>query len=150
MSQSAIIGFQQRLKTEGVMIMRRPHLQIPHAFSNSNLVYTTHLASTKRKHEGDKKSDNKKKSKYGGMREGVVYRLPKGSNKEFIVIVDGHPIRFGDPHMENHEDDSERRDNFRARHNCDEKNDRSTAGYWACKTWKSGFRAQSLPSGVEL
>lgn len=111
-------------------VQKRPHA----------LFHSVHHAS----------ASEKKKGKYDGLREGVVYRLPKGSTKEFIVIVNGHPIRFGDPHMENHEDDTERRKNFRARHSCDEKSDRTSAGYWACKVWKPGFKAASLPAGVEL
>lgn len=32
-------------------------------------------------------------------------------------------------------DNPERRKNFRARHNCDEKKSKMTAGYWSCKMW---------------
>ena len=101
-------------------------------------------------HQASSAAEKKKEGKYAKLREGVVYRLPKGSNKEFIVIVDGHPIRFGDPSMENHEDDADHRKNFRARHSCDEKSDRSKAGFWACKAWESGFKATALPDGVDL
>ena len=38
--------------------------------------------------------------------------------------------------MPNHAGDDDRRKNFRSRHNCDEKKDKSTAGYWACKVWE--------------
>lgn len=93
---------------------------------------------------------SKQNDKYKGMREGVIYRLPRGSVKEFIVLVDGHPIRFGDPKMENHEDDKDARDNFRSRHKCDEKKDRHSAGYWSCKAWQPGFEARALPEGVDL
>ena len=34
-----------------------------------------------------------------------------------------------------HPDDPGRRSNFRARHNCDEKKSKLSAGYWACKDW---------------
>jgi len=44
-------------------------------------------------------------------------------------------IRFGDANMEIKKDNPERRKSFRARHKCDEKNDKMTAGYWACKAW---------------
>jgi hypothetical protein len=46
-------------------------------------------------------------------------------------------IRFGDANMEIKKDNPERRKNFRARHNCDEKEKgtKLTAGYWACKAW---------------
>jgi hypothetical protein len=33
--------------------------------------------------------------------------------------------------------DAERNANFQARHNCDEKTDPTTPGYWSCKwSWK--------------
>lgn len=44
-------------------------------------------------------------------------------------------IRFGDANMEIKKDNPERRKSFRARHKCDEKSDKMTAGYWACKAW---------------
>jgi len=44
-------------------------------------------------------------------------------------------VRFGDANMENKSDDPERKKNFRARHNCDEKKSKLTAGYWSCKKW---------------
>lgn len=44
-------------------------------------------------------------------------------------------IRFGDANMEIKKDNPERRKSFRARHKCDEKTDKMTAGYWSCKKW---------------
>ena len=77
-----------------------------------------------------------------GHRLNKIYRQPKGSSKEYFVYVrkDGkvHKVSFGDPHMANHEDNDERRKNFRARHGCSEKKDRTSAGYWACKVWTKG------------
>ena len=124
-----------------VVSAKRPHVPM----NTHNM-----LALTKYQASAVKKTIEKKKGKYDGLVEGRVYKLPRGSNKEFIVIVDGHPIRFGDPHMPNHEDDDERRKNFRARHQCDQKHDRTTAGYWACRAWEKGFEAHSLPEGVHL
>ena len=45
-------------------------------------------------------------------------------------------IRFGDANLENKSDNPERKSNFRARHNCDTKKDKLTAGYWSCKDWQ--------------
>ena len=69
----------------------------------------------------------------------------KGGNKKFAVLVkDGDKdkiVRFGDPSMEHHSEggkkgsghgDAKRRANFKARHNCDEKKDKTTPGYWSC------------------
>ena len=70
------------------------------------------------------------------------YNKPKRdvqSGKEFSVAAkEGHKVklvRFGDPNMENKSDNPERRKNFRARHNCDEKKSKLTPGYWSCKNW---------------
>jgi hypothetical protein len=35
--------------------------------------------------------------------------------------------------MPNGPDDPKRKASFRARHNCDEKKDKFSAGYWACR-----------------
>jgi hypothetical protein len=48
-------------------------------------------------------------------------------------------VNFGDPDMsiKRHRDD--RRESFRARHNCDKvekAGDKTTAGYWSCKMWQ--------------
>ena len=70
------------------------------------------------------------------------YNKPKRKEKggkEFVVAAkEGDKVRlvrFGDANMENKSDDPERRKNFRARHNCDEKKSKLTAGYWSCKNW---------------
>ena len=43
-------------------------------------------------------------------------------------------VRFGDPNMEIKRDDA-RRKSFRARHNCADKKDKTTPGYWSCMQW---------------
>jgi len=45
-------------------------------------------------------------------------------------------VRFGDPNMENKNDNLERLKNFRARHNCDEPKSKLTPGYWSCRAWR--------------
>ena len=70
------------------------------------------------------------------------FRLPKGSKKKFGVYVKnpktGNVIKveFGDPNLSIKRDDPERLKNFRARHNCDQKTDKTTPGYWSCKFWE--------------
>lgn len=76
------------------------------------------------------------------------YNKPKktpGDSKKFAVLVkDGDRdkiVRFGDPSMSHYKEGSsgdgghgneERRANFKSRHNCDEKKDKTTPGYWSC------------------
>ena len=44
-------------------------------------------------------------------------------------------VRFGDQHMKIRKNEPGRRKNFRARHSCDEKKSKMSAGYWSCKAW---------------
>jgi len=44
-------------------------------------------------------------------------------------------VNFGDPNMQIRRDNPEARKNFRARHNCSDKKDRTKAGYWSCRMW---------------
>lgn len=76
------------------------------------------------------------------------YNKPKrtpGANKKFAVLVkDGNRdkiVRFGDPKMGHYREgpgssrghgDAGRRENFKSRHNCAEKTDKTTPGYWSC------------------
>jgi hypothetical protein len=40
-------------------------------------------------------------------------------------------------------DDAKARKSFRARHNCDQKKDKTTAGYWSCYQWRAGAKVDS-------
>lgn len=67
------------------------------------------------------------------------FRL-KDDDKKFGVYVKNDKgnvvmVRFGDPDMEIKRDDPEARKAFRARHNCSDKKDKTSAGYWSCKMW---------------
>jgi ribosomal protein S27AE len=46
-------------------------------------------------------------------------------------------VNFGDKNMSIKRDNPDRRRNFRARHNCADKKDRTSAGYWSCKMWSN-------------
>ena len=64
----------------------------------------------------------------------------KGDVKKYKVYVRNDKgnvvkVEFGDPNMQIKRDDPARRKAFRARHNCDTKKDKTTAGYWSCKFW---------------
>lgn len=76
------------------------------------------------------------------------FRLPKGSAKKFGVYVKSgdkvKKVTFGSPTMEIRRDDPKARANFRARHNCDSKTDKTTAGYWSCKMWESGSSVSDM------
>jgi hypothetical protein len=44
-------------------------------------------------------------------------------------------VHYGDPDMKDRPNNKKARKSFRARHKCDEKKSKLTAGYWACKDW---------------
>ena len=81
------------------------------------------------------------KAEYNG--KSVELNNPtKGDRKKYKVYVRNDKgnvvkVEFGDPNMEIKRDDPARRAAFRARHNCDQKKDKTTAGYWSCKFWSS-------------
>ena len=85
------------------------------------------------KEETDKERMKCNKPRY--IREGE----PGYGKKQKVVKAckDGKEkiIRFGDANMENKSDSADNKSNFRSRHNCDEKKDKFSAGYWSCKDW---------------
>ena len=71
-----------------------------------------------------------------------------GESKKFKVYVKNDKgnvvvVRFGDPDMEIRRDNPEARKNFRARHNCADKEDKTTAGYWSCWQWRAKAKVDS-------
>jgi hypothetical protein len=79
-------------------------------------------------------------AKYKG-KEVELNKPSRGDVKKYKVYVKNpktgnvKKINFGDKNMEIKRDDPERRKSFRARHNCDDKKDKTTPGYWSCKFW---------------
>ena len=61
-----------------------------------------------------------------GKKKTVFVKTPKGNVKA---------VHFGDSSMSDYtkHKNEKRRANFRARHNCAEKKDKTKAGYWDCK-----------------
>ena len=75
-------------------------------------------------------------------------RTSENPNKKFKVYVKNAKgkvvvVRFGDPNMEIKRDDPARRKAFRARHNCDDKKDKTTPGYWSCIQWRADAKVES-------
>lgn len=65
-------------------------------------------------------------------------RSSNGPKKFHVFVKDGNKVKkvnFGDPNSKIKKHNPERRKNFRARHNCDQKKDKTTAGYWSCRAW---------------
>jgi len=68
-------------------------------------------------------------------------RSSDGKKKFYVYVKNekGNVVKvgFGDPNMEIKRDDPGRRANFRARHDCANKKDKTTPGYWSCRQWST-------------
>ena len=79
---------------------------------------------TEAKHHGKNVKLNSPFRTPGGPKKFAVYvKTPKGTIKK---------VTFGDPNMRVRNTNKARAKSFRARHKCDQKKDRTTAGYWSC------------------
>ena len=75
-------------------------------------------------------------------------RTSENPNKKFKVYTMGPSgkvvvVRFGDPNMGINRDDPKARAAFRSRHSCDEKKDKTTAGYWSCYQWRASSKVDN-------
>lgn len=74
----------------------------------------------------EEKTPELNKPKRGGKKKFYVYvRDPKSGNVK--------KVSFGDPNMSVKFDDESARKSFAARHNCADKTDKTTPGYWSCR-----------------
>ncbi len=89
-----------------------------------------------------KKKRRKKKKKSGTLYRGRKVKLNKpkrGGSKKFYVYVRNPKtgkvkrIEFGAKGMTTGLRDPDRRKSFKNRHNCEDKDDKTKAGYWACR-----------------
>lgn len=94
------------------------------------------------------------KAEYQG--EKVTLNKPRriqGGNKKFeVFVMDGDKVKrvtFGDPNMEIRRDDPKARANFRSRHSCDTKTDKTKAGYWSCRMWEAGTSVSDMTKSIE-
>jgi len=87
-------------------------------------------------YKGRKVTLNKPFRTQGGPKKFAVY--VKNASGRVIIV------RFGDPNMEIKRDDPKRRKAFRDRHDCANKKDKTTAGYWSCYQWRSGSKVESM------
>ena len=76
------------------------------------------------KHRGKNVKLNSPFRTPGGPKKFAVYvKTPKGTIKK---------VTFGDPNLRVRNTNKKAAKSFRARHKCDQKKDRTTAGYWSC------------------
>jgi hypothetical protein len=79
---------------------------------------------TEAKHRGKNVKLNSPFRTPGGPKKFAVYVKSPGGNIKKVT--------FGDPNLRVRNASKARAKSFRARHKCDQKKDRTTAGYWAC------------------
>jgi len=75
-------------------------------------------------HRGKKVKLGKPFRTPGGPKKFAVYVKSKGGNVKKVT--------FGDPNLKVRNKNKAAAKSFRARHKCDQKKDRTTAGYWSC------------------
>lgn len=75
-------------------------------------------------HRGKKVNLGKPFRTPGGPKKFAVYVKSKGGNVKKVT--------FGDPNLKVRNKNKAAAKSFRARHKCDQKKDRTTAGYWSC------------------
>ena len=67
---------------------------------------------------------------------GSPFRTPGGPKKFAVYVKTGKgtvkKVTFGDPNLRVKNNNKGAAKSFRARHKCDQKKDRTTAGYWSC------------------
>lgn len=79
---------------------------------------------------------NEAKHRGKNVKLGKPFRTP-GGPKKFAVYVKSKngnvkKVTFGDPNLRVRNKNKGAAKSFRARHKCDQKKDRTTAGYWSC------------------
>ena len=79
---------------------------------------------TEVKHRGKNVKLNSPFRTPGGPKKFAVYVKTPGGNVKKVT--------FGDPNLRVRNASKTRAKSFRARHKCDQKKDRTTAGYWSC------------------
>jgi hypothetical protein len=88
--------------------------------------------------EDEDEQDVLEEAKHRGknVKLGKPFRTP-GGPKKFAVYVKSKnggvkKVTFGDPNLRVRNKNKGAAKSFRARHKCDQKKDRTTAGYWSC------------------
>ena len=100
----------------------RVWLDVPYLYENDEL--------DEAEYQGKEVELNKPKR--GGSKKYYVYvKNPKTGNIK--------KISFGDPGLKTKSGNKGRAKSFAARHNCEKKNDKTKAGYWACRLPRYGL-----------
>jgi len=100
-----------------------------------------------------KTNESLMESEYQGKK--VELNKPSsGDVKKYKVYVKNDKgnvvkVNFGDKNMEIRRDNPEAKKSFRARHDCANKKDKTTAGYWSCKMWSNEKVSDIVGEGLQ-
>jgi hypothetical protein len=89
-------------------------------------------------YETETEEDILSEAKHRGknVKLGKPFRTPGGPKKFAVYVKSGNggvkKVTFGDPGLRVKNANKKAAKSFRARHNCQNKKDRTTAGYWSC------------------
>ena len=89
-------------------------------------------------YETETEEDIIEEAKHRGknVKLGKPFRTPGGPKKFAVYVKSGNggvkKVTFGDPGLRVKNANKKAAKSFRARHNCQNKKDRTTAGYWSC------------------
>jgi hypothetical protein len=147
----------KKVKEEAELDEEQMYYSIVHKTTKKVLSTHKDMASAKDEHRGmdqgvrahyyvaaskkEPKTFNMKEAKYQG-KEVPLNKPMAGDVKKSKVYVDpdgdgkAQKVNFGDKTMSIKKDQPGRKKSFLARHNCDDKTDKTKAGYWSCRAWK--------------
>jgi len=106
----------KKVKIDGEIV----YLDAPYIFEE----WTEEEIIEEAKHRGKNVKLNKPFRTPGGPKKFAVYVKSKGGGVKKVT--------FGDPKLKVRNRNKGAAKSFRARHRCDQKKDRTTAGYWSC------------------
>ena len=72
------------------------------------------------------------------MKCNVVRVSDRAGKKKMVKACEGGKekiVQYGDKDMKIRKSNPKARKSFRARHKCDQKKSKLSAGYWSCKAW---------------
>ena len=146
----------RRMKPEKISYFYNKVDSLTSPFTVIKLMYDLLLAGEGHKVVGSKNSmsPNVYRQRFGEKAVGeaeyqgkdVELNKPKrGGSKKYYVYVKNpstgnvKKISFGDPGLKTKSGNKDRAKSFAARHNCEKKNDKTKAGYWACRLPRYGL-----------
>jgi len=121
--------FKRNTPTHDKLLNVQRKKQMARSTPSAQAKHKLKVMASEAEYQGKKVQLNKPKR--GGSKKYYVYvKSKKGNVKK---------ISFGDPGLKTKAGNKGRAKSFAARHNCEKKNDKTKAGYWACRLPRYGL-----------